>query len=66
LLRDESAVGVHADQALFGAICRSPDPALPPEQQVESVFGVIIDCVARDMLVAPDVPSKVEFERVSL
>lgn len=66
LLRDESAVGARPDQARFGAICRSPDPALPAEQQVESVFGVIIDCVARDMLVAPDVPSKVEFERVSL
>ena len=66
LLRDESGVGVAAAEAKFGAICRSPDPSLPVELQVESVFGVIIDCVARDMWVAPNVPSKVEFERIAL
>ncbi len=66
LLRDESGAGVAAADAKFGAICRSPDPSLPLELQVESVFGVIIDCNARDMWVAPDVPSKVEFERIAL
>ena len=66
LLRDESGIGVAAAEAKFGAICRSPDPSLPVELQVESVFGVIIDCIAREMWVAPDVPSKVEFERISL
>jgi len=59
LLRDESG-------GAFGAICRSPDPQLPPELRVESVFGVIINCSTREMLVAPDVPSRVEFERISL
>jgi hypothetical protein len=33
---------------------------------VESVFGVIINCNARAMSVAPDVPSKVEFEAIAL
>lgn len=66
LLRDESGVGVAASEAKFGAICRSPDPSLPTELQVESVFGVVIDCNAREMWVAPDVPSKVEFERIAL
>jgi len=59
LLRDESG-------GAYGAICRSPDPALPPELRVESVFGVIINCSTREMLVAPDVPSRVEFTRISL
>ena len=66
LLRDESGVGFSKAEAKFGAICRSPDPSLPTELQVESVFGVIINCNARDMWVAPDVPSKVEFERIAL
>ena len=59
LLRDESG-------GAFGAICRSPDPGLPPELRVESIFGVIINCSTREMLVAPDVPSRVEFERIGL
>jgi isopenicillin-N N-acyltransferase-like protein len=59
LLRDESG-------GQYGAICRSPDPALPPELRVESVFGVVINCSTREMLVAPDVPSRVDFERISL
>ncbi len=66
LLRDESGFGVAPAEAKFGAICRSPDPSLPAELQVESVFGVIIDCNAREMWVAPDVPSKVAFERIAL
>ena len=66
LLRDESGDGANAANPKYGAICRSPDPTLPPELQVESVFGVIINCTARAMWVAPGVPSKVEFERIAL
>lgn len=66
LLRDESGDGAAATDAKFGAICRSPDLSLPPELQVESVFGVIINCNERDLSVAPDVPSKVEFEAIAL
>ena len=66
LLRDESGIGVTEAEAKYGAICRSPDPSLPAELQVESVLGVIIDCNARDMWVASDLPSKVEFERIAL
>jgi hypothetical protein len=63
LLRDESGSG---QDAKFGAICRSPDPALPPELAVETVFGVIIDCDLRAMLVAPGIPSQVDFELFAL
>jgi isopenicillin-N N-acyltransferase like protein len=63
LLRDESSSD---ESGKFGAICRSPDPALPPELQVESVFGVIINCNNREMLVAPGLPSKSEFQGVAL
>jgi isopenicillin-N N-acyltransferase like protein len=66
LLRDESGIGADSTNPKYGAICRSPDPSLPPELQVESVFGVIIDCNAREMWVAPDLPSKVEFEAIAL
>lgn len=66
LLRDESGDGANAVDPKYGAICRSPDPSLPPESRVESVFGVIINCNARSMSVAPDVPSKVEFETIAL
>lgn len=63
LLRDETSADASGK---FGAICRSPDPSLPPEQQVESVFGVIINCNKREMLVAPGLPSQVEFQGVAL
>ncbi|TAG49043.1 MAG: hypothetical protein EAZ30_04770 [Betaproteobacteria bacterium] len=63
LLRDESSSD---ESGKFGAICRSPDPALPPELQVESVFGVIINCSTREMLVAPGLPSNSEFQGVAL
>jgi isopenicillin-N N-acyltransferase like protein len=66
LLRDESGDGLDPASAKFGAICRSPDPSLPPELRVESVFGVIINCNAREMWVAPDLPSKVDFELITL
>jgi isopenicillin-N N-acyltransferase like protein len=66
LLRDESGDESGSTMAKYGAICRSPDPSLPAELQVESVFGVIIDCDARTLWVAPDIPSKVEFEKIAL
>lgn len=67
-ITDEQLMDLLCDESggAYGAICRSPDPALPPELRVESVFGVIINCSTREMLVAPDVPSKVEFKRISL
>lgn len=46
------------------AVCRHPDPALPPEACVESVAGVMIDATARQMWVAPGVPDQVEFQLV--
>jgi isopenicillin-N N-acyltransferase like protein len=63
LLRDESG---HEGSGKLGAICRSPDPSLPAEYRVESVCGVIINCNTREMLVAPGLPSEVEFETVAL
>ena len=46
------------------SICRSPDPALPPEGRVESVAGVLMDCHERALWIAPDVPSRCAFERI--
>lgn len=46
------------------AVCRHPDPALPPEACVESVAGVMIDATARQMWVAPGVPDTVAFQAV--
>ena len=46
------------------AVCRHPDPALPPEACVESVAGVMIDATARQMWVAPGVPDTVAFALV--
>ncbi len=63
LLRDELG---HKSSGKLGAICRSPDRSLPPVQQIESVFGVIINCNKKEMLVAPGLPTQVEFEAVSL
>lgn len=63
LLRDETGGGEHGK---FGAICRSPDPSLVPELQIESIFGVIINCNQREMLIAPDIPSRAEFQSVAL
>jgi isopenicillin-N N-acyltransferase like protein len=61
-LRDETG---HDGSGKLGAICRSPDPSLPPELRVESVCGVIINCNTREMLVAPGLPSQVEFGTVT-
>ena len=44
------------------SICRHPDPALPPEQRVESVAGVIMNVTTRQWWIAPHVPSDVAFE----
>lgn len=48
----------------FLSICRSPDPALPPEGRVESVAGILMNTHTRQMWIAPGVPSQVAFEAV--
>lgn len=58
LLRDESA-------GLL-SICRKPDPSLPPEARIESVASVIMELARGVMHVAPDVPSRAEYEPVAL
>jgi len=55
-LRDESDAHL--------SICRSPDPALPPEARVESVAGILMNTTTREMWIAPDVPSRCAFEAV--
>ena len=67
LLRDETGnPSTTVADAKFGAICRSPDMSLPPDFRVESVFGVIINCDKRTMLVAPGIPSQVDFGLLAL
>lgn len=46
------------------SICRSPDPSLPPEGRVESVAGIVMNTSTREMWIAPDVPSRCDFEQV--
>jgi len=58
LLRDESA-------GLL-SICRTPDASLPPEAQIESVASVIMELARGIMHVAPDVPSRAEYQPVAL
>jgi isopenicillin-N N-acyltransferase-like protein len=48
----------------FLSICRSPDPALPPEGRVESVAGIVMNTHTRQLWIAPDVPSRVGFEEI--
>lgn len=55
-LRDES------DGTL--SVCRGPDMAIAAHARVESVAGIIIDPQARQMWIAPDVPSRVAFSLV--
>ena len=55
-LRDESGECL--------AVCRRPNPALPPEARVESVAGIIMHPHTRRFWIAPDVPSKVDFQLV--
>ncbi len=58
LLRDES------DGLL--SVCRKPDPSLPPEARIESVASVIMELERGVMHVAPDVPSRAEYQAVAL
>ncbi len=46
------------------SICRNPDPALPTEGRVESVAGIVMNTITREMWIAPDVPSRCEFEPI--
>ncbi len=46
------------------SVCRSPDPALPPEGRVESVAGIVMNTTTREMWIAPDVPSRCAFEPI--
>jgi isopenicillin-N N-acyltransferase like protein len=63
LLRDDQG---HKGSEKLSAICRAPDRSLPPELQIETVLGIIINCNAREMLIAPGLPTKVEFASVAL
>jgi len=58
LLRDES-------EGLL-SICRKPDTSLPPEAQIESVASVIMELARGVMHIAPDVPSRAEYQPVAL
>ena len=58
LLRDESA-------GLL-SICRKPDLSLPPQARIESVASVIMDLARGVMHVAPDVPSRAEYQPIAL
>lgn len=58
LLRDET------DGLL--SICRKPDPALPGFARVETVASVVMELSAHVMHVAPDVPSRCDYEPVAL
>lgn len=74
LLRDHAgALGVEAVQSMLRdeseepmSICRTPDPGLPPEARVETVASVVMELAHGVMHVAPDVPSKVPYQRVAL
>jgi isopenicillin-N N-acyltransferase-like protein len=58
LLRDESDGLV--------SICRRPDPALPEQARIESVASVIMELERGVMHVAPDVPTRAEYQPVAL
>lgn len=58
LLRDET------DGLL--SVCRHPDPSLPEEARLETVASVIMELARGVMHVAPDVPSRTEYQPVSL
>jgi isopenicillin-N N-acyltransferase-like protein len=58
LLRDES-------EGLL-SICRRPDTSLPPEARIETVASVIMELARGVMHVAPDVPSRAEYQPVAL
>ena len=50
----------------YKSICRSPDPAHSPTESSESVAGIIIDVTDRKWWIAPGIPSKSEFAKVSI
>ena len=58
LLRDESEGPV--------SICRKPDPSLPAEAQTHTVASVIMQLARGVMHVAPDEPSRVDYQPVML
>ena len=58
LLRDET------DGLL--SVCRRPDPSLPEEARVESVASVIMELARGVMHVAPDVPSRTEYQPIDM
>ena len=58
LLRDET------DGLL--SICRRPDAGLPAQARIETVASVIMELAAGVMHVAPDVPSRCEYQAVAL
>jgi isopenicillin-N N-acyltransferase-like protein len=58
LLRDESADLL--------SICRKPDLSLPPEAQIETVASVIMKLARGVMHVAPDIPSRADYQPVAL
>ncbi len=63
LLRDECS---SPNANPMGAICRAPDAQLPAYAQVESLCGVVMNCATREMLVAPGLPSRLEFRSIAL
>jgi isopenicillin-N N-acyltransferase-like protein len=46
------------------AVCRRPNPELPPEARVESVAGIVMRANSCQIWIAPGVPSTVAFEEV--
>lgn len=48
------------------SICRKPDPSLPEEARIESVASVIMELGRGVMHVAPDLPSRAEYQPVAL
>jgi isopenicillin-N N-acyltransferase-like protein len=58
LLRDET------DGLL--SVCRKPDPSLPAQARVETVASVIMELARGVMHVAPDIPSRTEYQPVAL
>lgn len=58
MLRDES-------EGLL-SICRKPDPALAPEARLETVASVIMELARGIVHVAPDLPSRCEYQRIAI
>ncbi|HEX5611668.1 MAG TPA: C45 family peptidase [Burkholderiales bacterium] len=56
LLRDESQG--------FLSICRHPDPSLVEEARIETVASVVMDLAHATIHVAPDIPSRTEYQPV--